>query len=93
MIIVETNVVSELMKPSPCPGVVEWLLDRDTSELFTTSITLAEVLYGIARLPEGHRTELLHAGEDGPAGRGEHRPVERAPRVPSRDTILSGSNG
>lgn len=59
MIIVDTNVVSELMKPSPSAQVVEWVRARNGSELFTTSITLAEILYGLARLPDGRRKELL----------------------------------
>jgi len=61
MIIVDTNVVSELMKPSPSALVIEWVRDRTGSELFTTSITLAEILYGIARLPGGRRKELLRS--------------------------------
>ena len=61
MIIVDTNVVSELMKPSPSEAVIEWLRAQTSSELFTTSITLAEILYGIARLPDGRRKELLCA--------------------------------
>jgi len=59
MIIVDTNVVSELMKPSPSAQVIEWVRARNGSELFTTSITLAEILYGIARLPDGRRKEVL----------------------------------
>ena len=59
MIIIDTNVVSELMKPSPSAAVSEWVRARTGSELFTTSITLAEILYGIARLPDGRRKELL----------------------------------
>jgi toxin FitB len=59
MIIVDTNVVSELMKSSPSELVIEWVRARTGSELFTTSITLAEILYGIGRLPDGRRKELL----------------------------------
>jgi toxin FitB len=59
MIIVDTNVVSELMRASPSEPVIEWVRARAVSELFTTSITLAEILYGIARLPDGRRKELL----------------------------------
>ncbi len=59
MIILDTNVVSELMKPAPSPAVIEWVRAGTGSELFTTSITLAEILYGIARLPDGRRKELL----------------------------------
>jgi len=59
MIIVDTNVVSELMKPSPAAQVIEWVRARNGRELVTTSITLAEILYGIARLPDGRRKEVL----------------------------------
>ena len=59
MIIVDTNVVSELMKPSPSAQVIEWVRARNGNELFTTSITLAEILYGLARLPDGRRKEVL----------------------------------
>jgi predicted nucleic acid-binding protein len=59
MIIVDTDVVSELMKPSPSALVVEWVRARTGSELFTTAITLAEIFYAIARLPGGRRKELL----------------------------------
>lgn len=61
MIIIDTNVVSELMKPSPSAAVIEWVRARTGSELFTTSITLAEILDGIARLPNGRRKELLRS--------------------------------
>ncbi len=57
MIIVDTNVVSELMKSSPSPVVRDWLLGQRPAELFTTSITVAEILYGIERLPEGQRKD------------------------------------
>src|SRR5664279_4895234 len=59
MIIVDTNVVSELMKRSPSEPVIDWVRARTGSALLTTSITLAEILYGIARLPDGRRRELL----------------------------------
>jgi hypothetical protein len=59
MIILDTNVVSELMRPSPAPVVLAWLRQQTGSELFTTAITAAEVRYGIARLPDGHRKDDL----------------------------------
>lgn len=64
MIIVDTNVVSELMKPSPAPVVRDWVRARRGIELFTTSITLAEIRYGIERLPAGRRKDLLKATAD-----------------------------
>lgn len=59
MIILDTNVVSELMRADPAPQVATWIRGRDRHELRTTSITLAEVGYGIARLPDGRRKQAL----------------------------------
>lgn len=59
MIVVDTNVVSELMGPSPSTAVAAWVRARSAAELYTTSITLAEVLHGIRRLPGGRRRDLL----------------------------------
>ena len=55
MIVLDTNVVSELMKESPYSRVTEWLSSRDGREVYTTAITRAEIEHGIARLPEGRR--------------------------------------
>ena len=59
MIVLDTNVVSELMRPLPCTAVVHWVHTHSERDLYTTSITLAEISYGIERLPEGRRKELL----------------------------------
>jgi toxin FitB len=59
MIILDTNVVSELMRPDPAPQVAAWVRGRDRHELRTTAITLAEIRYGIARLPDGRRKQAL----------------------------------
>lgn len=59
MIILDTNVTSELMRPSPSPTVTAWVRTHRATELYTTSITLAEIWYGIERLPDGHRKDLL----------------------------------
>lgn len=64
MIILDTNVVSELMRPEPAAQVAAWVRDRDRRELRTTVITLAEVRYGIARLPDGRRKQVLLAAAD-----------------------------
>ncbi len=64
MIILDTNVVSELLRPEPAPQVANWVRGRDRRELRTTSITLAEVWYGIARLPDGRRKQVLLAAAD-----------------------------
>lgn len=61
MIVVDTNVVSELMRPSPDPTVVDWVRTHSQRDLYTTSVTLAEVRYGIERLDAGRRKELFTA--------------------------------
>ncbi|HEY0716609.1 MAG TPA: type II toxin-antitoxin system VapC family toxin [Streptosporangiaceae bacterium] len=64
MIILDTNVVSELMRPDPAPGVANWVRERDRRELRTTAVTVAEVRYGVARLPDGRRKQALLAAAD-----------------------------
>jgi toxin FitB len=64
VIILDTNVVSELMRPEPAPQVASWVRVRDRRELRTTAITLAEIRYGIARLPDGRRKQVLLAAAD-----------------------------
>ena len=55
MIVLDTNVLSELMRPDPDPAVIAWMDSQDPAQLFLTAVTIAEILYGIARLPDGKR--------------------------------------
>src|SRR5579862_1753945 len=59
MIVLDTNVVSEILKPAPSDMVVHWLASQESSSVFTTVITLAEILYGIEVLPQGRRRRRL----------------------------------
>jgi toxin FitB len=61
VIVVDTNVVSELMRPSPSPQVREWVIAQAPSELSTTAITVAEIRYGLERLADGRRKQSLLA--------------------------------
>lgn len=61
MIILDTNVVSELMRPEPDPGVVRWVAAQPARSLFTTAINEAEILLGVALLPRGKRRRALAA--------------------------------
>ena len=61
MIVVDTNVVSELMRPSPSPRVQDWVYAQAPDELCTTAVTVAEIRYGIERLPDGRRKDSLLA--------------------------------
>ena len=59
MIILDTNVLSELMRPSPSERVVHWIEQHLAGDLATTAVTKAEILYGIALLPLGRRRNDL----------------------------------
>ncbi len=59
MIVLDTNVVSELMRPSPAQAVVTWLHQQTRGSLVTTAITVAEIRFGLARLPRGRRAAEL----------------------------------
>lgn len=59
MIVLDTNVVSELMRPLPSPTVVAWVDRQAESTLFLTTLTLAEIRLGIAVLPAGRRRTSL----------------------------------
>jgi predicted nucleic acid-binding protein len=55
MIVLDTDVLSEAWRPTPSPAVMAWMRSQPAAALFTTTITEAELLYGIALLPEGKR--------------------------------------
>jgi len=64
MIVADTNVVSELMRPSPSPALRAWLSGQAAGDLYTTAITVAEIRYGLERLPGGRRKDRLRAAAD-----------------------------
>jgi predicted nucleic acid-binding protein len=59
MIILDTNVLSELMKPKPATKVVDWMAAQPAARLYTTSITQAEILHGLMLLPQSRRRSAL----------------------------------
>lgn len=61
MFVLDTNVVSELMQERPHPAVLHWLDERLARDLYVTAVTQAEILTGIAILPEGKRKQGLAA--------------------------------
>lgn len=61
MIVVDTNVISEAMRPQPSPAVLSWLNTQDGNQLFITTVTLAEIGYGLRILPDGQRRWQLHS--------------------------------
>jgi toxin FitB len=60
MIILDTNVLSELIKRQGSTVVRNWVAEQPVTSLFTTTITQAEILYGIAILPEGKRKDEIY---------------------------------
>ena len=60
MILIDTNVVSEPWKPVPDARVLDWLDAQAIETLFLSAITVAELRFGIAAMPEGKRRTVLH---------------------------------
>jgi predicted nucleic acid-binding protein len=65
MILLDTNVISEAMKPEPNLRVRAWLNEQVVETLYLSSVTLAELLFGIASLPTGKRKDGLQLALDG----------------------------
>ena len=61
MIVVDTNVISEIFRPKPDPRVISWI-ESVSVEAYVTTITIAELLAGAARLPRGSRKNTLNSG-------------------------------
>jgi predicted nucleic acid-binding protein len=59
MILLDTNVLSELMRPAPNSGVVEWLDAFSDDDVWVSAITVGEIRLGLALLPEGRRKQIL----------------------------------
>jgi toxin FitB len=64
MIVLDTNVISELMRPQTNERVLGWVDGQAQDELFVTAVTVGEILYGIAKLPDGKRKFELRAAAD-----------------------------
>ena len=62
MIILDTNVVSEPLRPEPDQRVVQWIIENSAAPLFLTAISLAELAAGAAILPDGRRKRDLEEG-------------------------------
>jgi toxin FitB len=65
MIVVDTNVLSEVMRPAPAPQVVRWLAGAQPRSLALTAISIMEITYGVARLPAGQRKDATRQCWDG----------------------------
>ena len=61
MIVLDSNVLSEILKPAPHTNVLRWLNQQVPDTLFITTITIAENLFGVEAMPDGKRKLLLRA--------------------------------
>ena len=60
MIILDTNVISEPFKPKPDPTMMSWLDAQEPQTLYITTVSMAEMLAGVHKMPEGRRRADLH---------------------------------
>lgn len=58
--LLDTNVVSEWVKPRPNRGMLSWLNECDEDRIFVSVVTVAELRHGVERLPSGARRNRLH---------------------------------
>ena len=75
MIILDTNVISELMKPDPSKILLAWIRGQEQRNLAISVITLAEIAYGLERLPQGKRRKDLQGGFNQLINQGFHKRV------------------
>lgn len=95
MIVLDTNVVSEAMKPEPHPAVRAWLNDQAAETLYLSSVTLAELLFGIAALPAGKRRDMQAQTLDGLMGLFRDRilPFDSDAAIRYADLAVTARNG
>jgi predicted nucleic acid-binding protein len=67
--LLDTNIISNIVKPVPSQALLAWMAERDDQELFIASLTIAEIQRGILEKPAGKRRDQLEAWFAGPEGR------------------------
>ena len=66
--LLDTNIVSEVTKPTPSEQLLAWLGDQNDDDLFIASLTVAEIRRGILQLPRGRKRDALEGWFAGPEG-------------------------
>jgi toxin FitB len=64
VIVLDTNVLSELMRSAPEATVTHWVAAQSAADLFVTTVTQAEILHGVRLLPRGRRREAIEAAAE-----------------------------
>lgn len=82
--LLDTCVLSELSKPAPSGGVVQWLEAADEETLWLSALTIGELRFGVAKLPSGARRRRLHGWVDDVEARFSQRVIAVGPREARR---------
>ena len=75
MILLDTNVVSETMKPAPSQMVQRWLDEQAAETLYLSSVTIAEAMFGIRTMPDGKRKGRLWTASNPVTRDHDHTPA------------------
>jgi len=87
MFLLDTNVISEWVKPRPDAGVVQWLAEIDEDRVFVSVVTLAELRYGAERLAAGERQKRLEQWLQ------HELPLRFEGRVLNIDSVIANASG
>lgn len=66
--LLDTNVISNVVKPTPSPALLEWMAEQTDQDLFISALTVAEIQRGLLEKPKGKKRALLEAWFTGPEG-------------------------
>ncbi|HLY45988.1 MAG TPA: PIN domain-containing protein [Stellaceae bacterium] len=66
--LLDTNIVSDALKPRPSTAIAEWVVSQDDSDLFIATLTVAEIWRGVLSMPAGRRRDELRTWFAGPQG-------------------------
>jgi predicted nucleic acid-binding protein len=66
--LLDTNIISDIVKPSPSQLLMAWMAEQDDEDLFISSFTVAEIRRGVLEKPAGKRRDRLEAWFSGPEG-------------------------
>lgn len=66
--LLDTNILSDLTKPSPSEGLAQWFAEQENDDLYTAALVIAEMRRGLLQMPPGRRRTLIEAWFDGPEG-------------------------
>ena len=66
--LLDTNIISEVIKPQPSAALLTWMADQRDEDLFISALTVAEIRRGILEKPQGRRRDALEAWFSGPNG-------------------------